>query len=117
MLFDITKKAWSEKICQLADIPIDLMPMAEPSGTPVGYITSKVAGYLGLKHNILVVLGGHDHLCGAFSTGLRQKGDLVNSSGTTDTLCALIDPGQIDQRFYSAGVNCGCHVVADQTYV
>ena len=42
MLFDITKKAWSEKMCRLADIPIDLMPTAEPSGTPLGYITPKV---------------------------------------------------------------------------
>jgi xylulokinase len=117
MLFDITKKAWSEKMCQLADIPIDLMPPAEPSGTPIGHILPKVAAYLGLKRSTLVVLGGHDHLCGAFSAGLRQMGDLVNSSGTTDTLCALIDPGRIDEGFYNAGVNCGCHVVADQTYL
>ena len=117
MLFDISKKAWSEKMCRLADIPIDLMPAAEPSGTPVGHITPKVAGYLGLKRNVLVVLGGHDHLCGAFSAGLRQKGDLVNSSGTTDTLCALIDPSRIDRGYYNAGVNCGCHVAADQTYL
>ena len=117
MLFDITKKAWSEKMCRLADIPVDLMPPVEPSGTPVGQIVSKVAEDLGLKPNVLVVLGGHDHLCGAFSAGLRQKGDLINSSGTTDTLCALIDPDKIDQDYYKAGVNCGCHVAADQTYL
>ena len=117
MLFDITKKAWSEKMCRLADIPIDLMPPADPSGTPVGQIVPKVAENLGLKRNVLVALGGHDHLCGAFSAGLRQKGDLINSSGTTDTLCALIDPERIDQDYYKAGVNCGCHVAADQTYL
>ena len=117
MLFDITKKSWSEKMCRLADIPIDLMPSAEPSGTPIGYIVPKVAADLGLKGKVLVVLGGHDHLCGAFSAGLRQKGDLINSSGTTDTLCALIDPQRIDRKYYRAGVNCGCHVAAGQTYL
>jgi xylulokinase len=117
MLFDITKKVWSEKMCQLADIPIDLMPPAEASGTSIGDIAPRIAGCLGLKRNVLVVLGGHDHLCGAFSAGLRQTGDLVNSSGTTDTLCALIDPSRIDQEYFNAGVNCGCHVAADQTYL
>jgi xylulokinase len=117
MLFDIRKKTWSEKMCRLADIAIDLMPPVEASGTPIGYIAPRVAGNLGLKRNVLVVLGGHDHLCGAFSAGLRQTGDLVNSSGTTDTLCALIDPRRIDQAYYNAGVNCGCHVAADQTYL
>ena len=117
MLFDITKNAWSEKMCRLADIPIDLMPPADPSGTPIGHILPKVADDLGLKGKVLVVLGGHDHLCGAFSAGLRQKGDLVNSSGTTDTLCALIDPKRIDKNYYRAGVNVGCHVAAGQTYL
>ncbi len=117
MLFDIRKKTWSEKMCRLADIRIDLMPPAEASGTPIGYIAPRVAGNLGLKRNVLVVLGGHDHLCGSFSAGLRQTGDLVNSSGTTDTLCALIDPSRINQEYFNAGVNCGCHVAADQTYL
>jgi len=117
MLFDITNKSWSEKMCQLADIPIDLMPSADPSGTPIGHIVPKVAGNLGLKGKVLVVLGGHDHLCGAFSAGLRQKGDLVNSSGTTDAICALTDPKRIDQEYFRAGINCGCHVAAGQIYL
>lgn len=104
-------------MCRLADIPIDLMLPAEASGTPIGGIAPRAAGYLGIKTSVLVVLGGHDHLCGAFSAGLRQTGDLVNASGTTDTLCALIDPGRINQEYYNAGVNCGCHVAADQTYL
>ena len=117
MLFDITKKVWSEKMCRLADISIDLLPAAKPSGTPIGEISQKIAASLGLKSSVIVTLGGHDHLCGAFSAGLRQKGDLVNSIGTTDALCALIDPAWIDQRYYNAGVNCGCHVAADQIYL
>jgi xylulokinase len=117
MLFDITKKVWSEKMCRLADISIDLLPVAKPSGTPIGKISQKIATSLGLKSNVIVTLGGHDHLCGALSAGLRQRGDLVNSSGTTDALCALIDPTKIDRKYYNAGVNCGCHVAPGQTYL
>jgi xylulokinase len=41
----------------------------------------------------------------------------LNSSGTGDALFALIDPAQIDDRFYHGGVSCGCHVVGGQTYL
>jgi xylulokinase len=117
MLFDIHEKAWSEKICRLADVPMELLPPAAPSGTPVGEIPKRLASSLGLTGNIVVVLGGHDHPCGAFSTGMRQEGDIVNSSGTVDAVYALIDPSRIDRNYFNAGVNCGCHVAEGKTYL
>jgi len=117
MLFDIHQKTWSEKICRLADISMDLLPPALPSGTPVGEIVGSVAKTLGLTGTVVVVLGGHDHPCGAFSTGMRQEGDIVNSTGTVDALYALIDPDRIDRRFFDAGVNFGCHVAEEKTYL
>lgn len=117
MLFDIRKKRWSERMCELAGIPMDILPPADPSGTPVGPIRKDIARSLGLGDRVTVVLGGHDHPCGAFSAGLRRRGELLNSSGTADALYALIDPAQIDQRFFHGGVSCGCHVAEGQTYV
>lgn len=117
MLFDIHAKVWSERMCQLAGIPVDLLPPTFPSGTPVGEIRRDVAGDLGLKGKVTVVLGGHDHPCGALSVGLRKKGEVVNSTGTGDVLCALIDPARIDRGFFEAGVSCGCHVAGSHTYM
>ncbi|MBW2155019.1 MAG: hypothetical protein JRH18_25605, partial [Deltaproteobacteria bacterium] len=117
MLFDIHKRVWSEKICRLADVRLDLLPKAEPSATPVGEIPRRLASSLGLPGHVVVVLGGHDHPCGAFSTGLRRKGDIVNSIGTVDVLYSIIDPAMIDQGFFDAAVSCGCHVVEGQTYL
>jgi len=117
MLFDIHRKVWSERMCELAGIRMDLLPPAVPSGTAVGEIRNRVASDLGLKSKVTVVMGGHDHPCGAFSVGLRKTGEVVNSTGTVDALYALIDPGRIDRRFFEAGVCCGCHVVEEQTYM
>lgn len=117
MLFDIRKKAWSERMSELTGVPLDLLPPAELSGTPVGEIRTSVASALGLGSRVTVVLGGHDHPCGALSAGVRQRGELLSSSGTGDALFALTDPGQIDERFFRAGVSCGCHVTGGQTYI
>lgn len=117
LLFDVRRKVWSERMCELADIPMGILPPAVPSGTPVGEMRKGVASSLGLRPGVIVVLGGHDHLCGSFSAGLRRKGELLNSSGTGDALCALIDPEQVDERFFKAGVSYGCHVAGGHTYL
>jgi xylulokinase len=117
MLFDVHRRTWSERMCDLAGIPMDILPPIAPSGTAVGTIHPQVASALGLGPDVTVSLGGHDHLCGALSAGVRQRGQLLNSSGTGDALFALIDPAQIDDRFFHGGVSCGCHVVDGQTYL
>jgi xylulokinase len=117
LLFDVRRRTWSEWMCDLAGIPMDILPPVAPSGTAVGTIRPDVAADLGVGSGVTVSLGGHDHLCGALSAGIRQRGQLLNSSGTADALFALIDLAQIDDRFFQAGVSCGCHVVGGQTYL
>lgn len=117
LLFDVRRRTWSERMCDLTGVPMDILPPVAPSGTPVGVIRPQVASALGLGRGVTVSLGGHDHLCGAFSAGVRRRGEILNSSGTGDAMCALIDPTQIDERFFHSGLGCGCHVVEGQTYM
>jgi xylulokinase len=116
MLFDVHRRAWSERMCELAGVPIALLPPVAASGTPVGVIRKAVASALGLPANVVVSLGGHDHVCGALSVGIRRRGQMLNSSGTGDSLVVTLDPDQIDDRYFQAGVSCGCHVVPGLTY-
>jgi xylulokinase len=116
MLFDVHRRTWSERMCELAGLPVAILPPVAASGTPIGVIRREVAGALGLPPGVVVALGGHDHLCGAFSAGVRQRGEILNSSGTGDSLVVPLDADQIDDRFFQAGVSCGCHVVPDLTY-
>ncbi len=116
MLFDIRRRAWSERMCQLAGVPREMLPPVAESGSPVGTILPEVARRLGLPRGLVVALGGHDHLCGALSAGVRRRGEILLSSGTGDSLFVPIDMAQIDDRFFRAGTGCGCHVVSGQTY-
>ena len=116
MLFDVHRRTWSERMCALAGLPISILPPVAQSGTPVGVIRKKVASALGLPTNVVVSLGGHDHLCGALSAGIRRSGQILNSSGTGDSLVVTIEADQVDDRYFQAGVSCGCHVVRGLTY-
>jgi xylulokinase len=116
MLFDVHRRAWSERMCDLAGVPISILPPVAASGTPVGVIRREVAGALGLPATVVVSLGGHDHVCGALSAGIRRRGKILNSSGTGDSLVVTLDAEQVDERFFQAGVSCGCHVVPGLTY-
>ena len=114
MLFDVRRRTWSARMCELAGVPIQLLPPVAVSGTPIGVLRPGVASALGLPPGVVVALGGHDHLCGALSAGVRRRGELLNSSGTGDALVVPVEVGQIDDRFFHAGVSCGCHVVSGQ---
>jgi xylulokinase len=117
MLFDVRTRRWSARMCDLASVPMEVLPPAFPSGTAVGVVRDQLADELGLRRGVPVVLGGHDHLCGAFSAGLRRRGEILGSAGTTDTLCTLVDPGHLPDAFFEAGLNCGCHVAGEDNYL
>jgi len=116
MLFDVHRRTWSERMCEWAGLPISILPPVAASGTPVGVIRHEVASALGLPATVVVSLGGHDHLCGALSAGIRRRGQILNSSGTGDSLVVALNADLVDERYFQAGVSCGCHVVPGVTY-
>lgn len=116
MAFDIHSGEWSESICTQMGIDPAIFPPIKETGQPIGKLLPKVSSQLGLKQSIAVVVGGHDHLCGGLSTGLKQKGILINSSGTVDAALTLIDDSNIDRGLFDLGIGCGRFFIADTFY-
>jgi len=86
MLFDQHKRCWCEKIACLAEIPIKKLAQVVPSGRVLGKIKKDIANIIGLSPDVLIVTGGHDHLCAALSAGVYQNGNVLISTGTTESL-------------------------------
>ncbi len=60
---------------------------------------------------IPVVVGGHDHICGAFGAGAMGPGEIVDSMGTAEaSLLTLTDP-PLDAEGYELGLPVGRHVL------
>lgn len=88
MLFDQQHRDWSQALLELAGLQRDLLPAAYPAGTRVGEVTPAAAAVCGLAPGTPVVLGGHDHLCGALAAGAVDQGKPLASFGTAAALLA-----------------------------
>ena len=116
MVFDIRNGAWSEEMCRLNGIEPDIFPPVMETGRPLGTLLPEIAAELGLDRSLIVVQGGHDHPCGALSTGLNAQGTLCNSSGTVDNALTLIDGDLVDRTLFDMGLSCGRFLLPDTFY-
>jgi len=86
MLFDQRRLDWSEELLELSGIERRLLCMVQPSGTVIGEVTATAAEATGLPAGTPVVLGGHDHLCGALPVGAFRPGLVLDVTGTWESV-------------------------------
>lgn len=84
MAFDVNQLAWSEEILSLAQMDVEQLSRALPSGSVVGEIAASVAEELGLAPGAVGVTGGHDQPSGALGCGAIAEGIAMDSTGTVE---------------------------------
>jgi xylulokinase len=117
LLFDVSRRAWSDYLFAFSDLPKRLMPPVLPSGQVIGWVTAEAARMTGLREGTPVVTGGHDHICAALAAGVIAPGPVLDSSGTTEPLMVALDTPALDSRVATTGFCCGCHTVGDRYYL
>lgn len=117
MLFDLRTLSWSDELLQLADLPVDLLPPALPSGHLIGRVTPEAARATGLPSGTPVASGGHDHICAALAAGVINPGAVLNSSGTTDAILSALRQPTLTGPVANSGLCCGCHTAWDRYYL
>ncbi|MFI6231423.1 L-fuculokinase [Micromonospora echinospora] len=88
---------------------LGLTTLALPDLVDSATVVGRTSGAGVLPAGVPVVAGGHDHMCGAFGTGVRAAGDVYVSAGTSeaqvllvDALPDVVDPG-LDTGIFVAG--------------
>lgn len=117
MLFDVTRREWSEELLRVAGLELSLMPPALSSGQVVGKVTASAARASGLAEGTPVAMGGHDHICAALAAGVVDRGPVLDSAGTSEALLFALDKPVLGQDAAAAGVCCGCHTARDRYYM
>ena len=110
MLFDQRRLAWSEELLGLSGIDGRLLCEALPSGTPIGAVQASAARATGLAEGTPVVLGGHDHLCGALPVGAFQPGVVLNVIGTWETVMTATAGPVLKDELRLSGMTVQAHV-------
>lgn len=116
-LFDLHRRQWDERLLETAGIRKSLMPSLASSGTAIGGVTEEASTATGLRKGTPVVVGGHDHVCGALAAGVIDEGTVLDSTGTAEAVLAVLDRVATDSALCDAGLSLGCHVCRDKYYL
>ncbi len=115
-VFDIFTRSWNHSVMEAAELEYTMLPPLVPSGSVVGTIKKDISQELGLPNTMALVSGAHDHLCAAFASGVRKKGDLFISAGTSEAHLVLTeDP--INTSTISYPIDQGCFVDDKSYYI
>jgi xylulokinase len=110
LLFDQTTQNWSEEMLKLSGIDRSMLPDPHPSGTPLGNITESASRATGLAAGTPVVLGGHDHLCGALPVGVFKPGLVLDVTGTWEVVMSVVPEPILTEDVLNAGITMQSHV-------
>ncbi len=109
-LFDQRSLGWSDELIELSGVDRRLLCEVQPSSTPIGEVTADAAKMTGLPEGTPVVLGGHDHLCGALPVGVFRPGTVLNITGTWECVMTPTARPELQPEFPTMGLTVQAHV-------
>jgi xylulokinase len=114
MLFDQRTRDWSSEMIHAAGINPEILCEIQASGAPIGEVSAAAAERTGLAEGTPVVLGGHDHLCGALPVGVFEPGTVLNVTGTWETVIAPSAEPVLKDELRQSGMTIQAHVARDR---
>ncbi len=86
LLLDVANRCWSEEMCGICGITVDMLPELHESYDKVGTLIPSLAAELGLKESTVVAAGAGDNAAAAVGTGTVGDGKCNVSLGTSGTI-------------------------------
>jgi len=117
MAMDLAGRHWANDLLSAVGLSSAIFAPLCNSGVALGVVTSEAASATGLPTSAQVACGGHDHLCGALAIGVTEPGVVLDSMGTVEAICAVLDRPLTDLALGQQGYTQGAHVVPDRYYI
>lgn len=83
LLFNPKKRKWSEELCEIIDLPMDVLPEVVPPKEIVGEVTKEASRETGLPRGTLVVAGADDVCAENLGAGVLKEGQWTVKLATT----------------------------------
>jgi sugar (pentulose or hexulose) kinase len=106
LAWDQRTQAWSAELLAEVDLDPRLFPRVAQSGSAVGGVRPEAAGETGLRAGTVVVLGGHDRLCGAYAVRSGSR-TLVDSTGSAEAV--VMPVGEYVERTAEEAGHVACY--------
>ncbi len=98
--FDLYKEDWDNDILALSTIDRSLLSNVRWPSEVIGQVTPEAAALTGLQEGTPVVAGSADHIASAFSSGLKNHGDLLVKLGGAGDILISMDTILVDERLF-----------------
>jgi len=109
-VYDIINHCWDEERLAGYGLSTYNFPKVLPSGERAGCLSdSGLLSYTGTK-NIIVCIGGHDHVCAAYAVIREDANHICNSIGTAETFLGITDTVALTESNYHSGMVYGAYV-------
>lgn len=97
-LFETVKYGnWSSELLRELKLSRTKLPEIILSSTVVGKITREISNATGLPAGTPVVIGANDTTCAAVGAAIKKNGDLMNTTGTVESMVLCTDHPLIDR--------------------
>jgi xylulokinase len=117
MLFNIPEKRWNKRALDAFGIDENLLPKPVAPGTIIGTLGRKMLE-LGFRQGIPVIMGGHDHMCCIPGAGINDAETLLNTTGTSEAIVALLPNAPYDMKhIVGIWLNCEAAIQSGRTAV
>ena len=114
LLFDVTRRRWSEEMLEITGIDRGLLPRAYESQEVTGRVSAEGAKATGLREGTPVVAGAGDQAAGAVGMGIVRPGAVSATIGTSGVVFAATDRPALDPK---GRVHTFCHAVPERWHV
>ena len=108
LLFDISKRTWSDEVLSALNIDPQLLPESYEGTEVTGHTTQETADLTGLRKGIPVVGGGGDQAAQAIGVGAIKEGITALTLGTSGVIFASSDKPSIEPN---GRLHAFCHAV------
>lgn len=112
-IFDIHKKKFDEKICELLEIDQKLLPEVFPCESVIGEVTGEAAKLTGLRRGTPVIAGTVDAFAGWLAGGATEPGETQLNLGTAAVLGIVTGKPKFVENLW----NCVYPVHSENNYV
>lgn len=110
LLMDVRSREWSKRMCEIFEIPMDMLAPIYPATQVIGTLLPDMAQRLGLKASTKVVLGSGDEHAACLGAGVTRPGLVCDIAGTAEPVCASSQTPLFDS---SGLVETHCHADPD----
>jgi xylulokinase len=114
LLFDVTRRRWSQEMLSALSLDASLLPRAYESPEITGQITRETALVTGLEAGTPVVAGAGDQAASAVGNGIVLPGRTSATLGTSGVIFAYTEAPKLDPR---GRIHTFCHAVPGKWHV